>query len=196
VWPASTGAPGAGPAGPKPAGPEPADTGPADTGPADTGRAANHERGSVFSRTGRQRPGAPWPAGPDPGPPAGPHPAWGPAPPATPAEPVTSAPPARELPRREQTAAGTHRGLPRRVRQANLAPQLRTGAENGASSTAPRPADITARSPEENRDLMSALQQGWQRGRLDDTEDPAAAPDVWSGGPLGPAADPRDGEAP
>ena len=46
---------------------------------------------------------------------------------------------------------------------------------------------------------MSALQQGWQRGRLDDLddlEDPAAARDVWSGGPPGPAADPSDGEAP
>jgi signal transduction histidine kinase len=191
-WPASTGAPGPGPAG----------TGPAGTGPAGAGPAANGKRGSVFSLTGRQRSGAPRPAGPDPDPPAGPaptwgpHPTWGPAPPATSAEPLTSAPLAQELPRRAQTAAGTHRGLPRRVRQANLAPQLRTGAQNGTSPTAHPGADITARSPEENRDLMSALQQGWQRGRLDDLEDPAAARDVRSGGPPGPAADPRDGEAP
>jgi len=186
AWPASTGAPGPESAGPESAGP----------GPAASGPAANGKRGSVFSLTGRQRSGAPRPAGPDPDPPAGPHPTWGPAPPAAPAEPLTSAPPALELPRRAQTAAGTHRGLPRRVRQANLAPQLRTGAQNGTSPAAHRGADITARSPDENRDLMSALQQGWQRGRLDDLEDPAAARDVWSDGPPGPAADPRDGEAP
>jgi signal transduction histidine kinase len=196
VWPASTGVPGAGLAGAESAGPEPAGAGPADSGPADAGPPVNGRRSSGFSLTGRQRAGAPRPAGPDPGSPAGPHPTWGPALPATSAEPVTSAPPDRELPRRAQTAAGTHRGLPRRVRQANLAPQLRTGAENGTSSAAHQRADITARSPEENRDLMSALQQGWQRGRLDDIEDPAAARDVWSGGPPGPAADPRDGEAP
>jgi signal transduction histidine kinase len=195
VWPASTGAPGPESAGPGPADVGPADVGPADVGPADAGP-ANRERGSVFSLTGRQRSGAPRPAGPDPDPPAGPDPTWRTAPLATPAEPLTSAPPAQELPRRAQTAAGTHRGLPRRVRQANLAPQLRTGTQNGTSSTAHQRADITARSPDENRDLMSALQQGWQRGRLDDLDDPAAARDAWSGAPPGPAADPRDGEAP
>jgi signal transduction histidine kinase len=191
VWPASTGAPGPESAGPGLAGPESADVRPADAGPA-----ANRERGSVFSLTGRQRSGAPRPAGADPDPPAGPDPTWRPAPLATPAEPLTSARPAQELPRRAQPAAGTHRGLPRRVRQANLAPQLRTGTQNGTSSTAHQRADITARSPDENRDLMSALQQGWQRGRLDDLDDPAAARDAWSGAPPGPAADPRDGEAP
>jgi signal transduction histidine kinase len=200
-WPASTGAPG-----PESAGPESAGPGPAGLEPADAGLAANGERGSGFSLTGRQRSGAPRPAGPDPDPPAGPHPTWGPAPDTTPAEPLTpapltpaplaSSPLALELPRRAQTAAGTHRGLPRRVRQANLAPQLRTGAQNGTSSAAHPRADITARSPADNRDLMSALQQGWQRGRLDDLEDPAAAPDAWSGGRPGPAADPSDGEAP
>ena len=180
-WPASTGAPG-----PEPAGQEPAGRQGQPAGRVGAGPAANGERGSVFSLTGRQRSGAPRPAGPDPDPPAGPHPTWAPAPPAAPAEPLTSAPPAQELPRRAQTAAGTHRGLPRRVRQANLAPQLRTGAQNGTSPTAHRGADITARSPEENRDLMSALQQGWQRGRLDDLEDPAAARDVLVRRPAGP----------
>ena len=88
AWPASTGAPG-----PESAGPESAGPGPADAGPADAGPAANGKRGSVFSLTGRQRSGAPRPAGPDPDPPAGPHPTWGPAPPAAPAEPLTPAPP-------------------------------------------------------------------------------------------------------
>ncbi|WP_239136994.1 sensor histidine kinase, partial [Sphaerisporangium rufum] len=52
-------------------------------------------------------------------------------------------------------------GLPVRVRQASLAPQLRR-PEPG------EPRDVTARSPEELMSLMSSMQQGWRRGR-DDT---------------------------
>ena len=70
AWPASTGAPG-----PESAGPGASQGRRA--GPADAGLAANGKRGSVFSLTGRQRSGAPRPAGPDPDPPAGPHPTWG-----------------------------------------------------------------------------------------------------------------------
>ena len=51
-------------------------------------------------------------------------------------------------------------GLPRRVRQANLAPQLRQPVVE-PESTAP------ARSPEQVRSLMSALQAGTRRGRAD-----------------------------
>jgi signal transduction histidine kinase len=51
-------------------------------------------------------------------------------------------------------------GLPRRVRQANLAPQLRAPVVE-TESTAP------ARSPEQVRSLMSALQLGTTRGRAD-----------------------------
>ncbi|GIE29149.1 hypothetical protein Ait01nite_021940 [Actinoplanes italicus] len=51
-------------------------------------------------------------------------------------------------------------GLPRRVRQANLAPQLRAPVVE-PESTAP------ARSPEQVRSLMSALQLGTNRGRAD-----------------------------
>jgi hypothetical protein len=111
---------------------------------------------------------------------------------------MTAAPPGQGLPRRGAPAAETHRGLPRRVRQANLAPQLRGRAqnENGSQPTAPALADTPARTPEENRDLMSALQQGWQRGRLDDLEDPADGPDEWPGARPGATADPKDGEAP
>jgi hypothetical protein len=54
-------------------------------------------------------------------------------------------------------------GLPRRVRQASLAPQLRDPAAE------PDPAqgsdDFWARSPEETRSTMTAIQQGWERGR-------------------------------
>jgi hypothetical protein len=59
--------------------------------------------------------------------------------------------------------------LPRRVRQASLAPQLRENtlygrpAANGDPATAP---ETTAeRSPEEARSTITAIQQGWERGR-------------------------------
>ncbi|WP_328466102.1 nitrate- and nitrite sensing domain-containing protein [Actinoplanes sp. NBC_00393] len=51
-------------------------------------------------------------------------------------------------------------GLPRRVRQANLAPQLRKPVVQPESSA-------PARSPEQVRSLMSALQLGTTRGRVD-----------------------------
>ncbi|MBO2458986.1 sensor histidine kinase [Actinomadura violacea] len=65
--------------------------------------------------------------------------------------------------------AGTHAGLPRRVRQENLAPQLR-------KEPPPQPppvggGDGVARSPEEARSLMASVQQGWRRGRASDGED-------------------------
>lgn len=87
-------------------------------------------------------------------------------------EPVLQAWPADDLPE-----------LPRRVRQASLAPQLRrdeasvpdaappgsaTGAlpVAGGSPLLPPPmGEPTTRPPEETRSLMAALQRGWQRGR-------------------------------
>jgi hypothetical protein len=59
--------------------------------------------------------------------------------------------------------------LPRRVRQASLAPQLRENtlhgrpAANGDSAAAPPAAE--ERSPEEARSTITAIQQGWERGR-------------------------------
>ena len=58
--------------------------------------------------------------------------------------------------------------LPRRIRQANLAPQLRDDTLAGQVSPAPDAAtDETSegRSPDEIRATMSAIQQGWQKGR-------------------------------
>ncbi|MEU8377582.1 nitrate- and nitrite sensing domain-containing protein [Streptosporangium sp. NPDC048865] len=49
-------------------------------------------------------------------------------------------------------------GLPMRVRQANLAPQLR-------QTHSAEKRDITARTPEELSNLMSSMQRGWQQGR-------------------------------
>jgi hypothetical protein len=56
----------------------------------------------------------------------------------------------------------TEDGLPRRVRQASLAPQLRRKAE-----PLPDEATVQFRSPEQVRSIMSALQLGTTRGRID-----------------------------
>ncbi|TYK44387.1 HAMP domain-containing protein [Actinomadura decatromicini] len=72
--------------------------------------------------------------------------------------------------------------LPRRVRQKNLAPQLRKGsgsrrADRQKPPAPTRPAgrgptddDFEEPVPELSRDLMSSLQSGWLRGRGDDDE--------------------------
>jgi len=74
---------------------------------------------------------------------------------------------------------GTYLGLPRRVRQASLAPQLRgpLGAELATSVLhSPEAAESSARSPEQASSRLSALQDGWMRGRLDDLDNPVADP--------------------
>jgi signal transduction histidine kinase len=57
--------------------------------------------------------------------------------------------------------------LPRRVRQASLAPQLRDSSRAGQAPDDPAAdPDITSdRSPEDARATIAAIQQGWQRGR-------------------------------
>ena len=60
------------------------------------------------------------------------------------------------------TADLTELGLPRRIRQANLAPQLR---ETGPQSIIGLDNEPGFRSPEEARATMTAIQQGWERGR-------------------------------
>jgi signal transduction histidine kinase len=69
-------------------------------------------------------------------------------------------------------------GLPRRVRQASLAAQLR----DATAEVAPvQPAeDLWTRSPEETRSTVTAIQQGWERGR--------SVFDVPAAGPAGSAA--------
>ena len=59
-------------------------------------------------------------------------------------------------------------GLPRRVRQSSLAPQLRNAPP---ADTAPA-ATPTSRSPEELRAMMSSFQAGMNRGRRDADESP------------------------
>ncbi|MGW4198908.1 nitrate- and nitrite sensing domain-containing protein [Streptomyces sp. NPDC005004] len=97
-----------------------------------------------------------------------------------PVTPWTS--PSQELPRRRPTAAahegtpsprgrpaevppadeGTTAPLPRRVRQASLAPQLK---QDSRRRTTAQPAEPPPRDADEVRTRMAALQRGWQRGR-------------------------------
>ncbi|MBQ1097721.1 nitrate- and nitrite sensing domain-containing protein [Streptomyces sp. b94] len=77
-------------------------------------------------------------------------------------------------PGRTPDASGPGTGaLPRRVRQANLAPQLRQSPEPPAEDRS-GPAD---RDAEEVRSRMASLQRGWRRGR----EENAAGDDVPGG---------------
>jgi signal transduction histidine kinase len=202
----------------RPAAPLPADaTGPIPVPDDGTGLIAHRERASAFSLTGRHRQGPVPPQngtmpGRDHGLPPAAHdglwaglsepagaasPARGPWDPAQPGPAEPAAPPPRpDLARRQPSpAAGTHRGLPRRVRQASIAPQLRDhgAAEPAASRLAGPPID--ARSPDETRNLFSSLQQGWQRGRVDDLDYPDDDPGEWPGGRPGGSPDSGNGEA-
>ncbi|GLW09991.1 histidine kinase [Microtetraspora sp. NBRC 13810] len=112
-------------------------------------------------------------------------------PPPVSAEPAPEAQPheGAEGPRRAAPPAGTHAGLPRRVKQANLAPQLRKAdapadpAEEGPQETPATTASAVEeeggpgetgpasgpaeRSPDQARAVFSAFQQGARRGRED-----------------------------
>ncbi|HWN62303.1 MAG TPA: nitrate- and nitrite sensing domain-containing protein [Streptosporangiaceae bacterium] len=57
------------------------------------------------------------------------------------------------------------KGLPRRVRQASIAPQLRDNPPRRRTSPASAPAPASGPTPAEIRQTMSALQRGWQEGR-------------------------------
>jgi signal transduction histidine kinase len=99
----------------------------------------------------------------------------------------------------DQAVIGTHLGLPVRVRQASLAPQLRANPrpDSPASSAVGGP---VARSPEQARNLMAALQKGWEHGRTDDLDNPMGNPGDWPGDTpsidsAGQGTDPSDGEA-
>jgi hypothetical protein len=81
--------------------------------------------------------------------------------------------------------------MPIRVPQASLAPQLRAdanggqqganggqvGANGGQQAEGGTAPDVDARSPEATRNLMILMQQGWERGRVDDLDDPAGISD-------------------
>ncbi|GAA3490663.1 sensor histidine kinase [Streptomyces cremeus] len=100
--------------------------------------------------------------------------------------------------------------LPRRVRQASLAPQLKKEGEASRTAEAPRPAadPEPERDAEEVRSRMASLQRGWQRGRRENEAEPAAtgraatvpAPDTAradrTGAPQGTPAVDRTGTTP
>ncbi|MEU4509193.1 nitrate- and nitrite sensing domain-containing protein [Nonomuraea wenchangensis] len=65
--------------------------------------------------------------------------------------------------------SGTHKGLPRRVRQAGLSPKLAEAPQSPPQPPAEeKPAE---RSPDEVRDLFSAFQRGTQRAREEASEE-------------------------
>ncbi|MEV0012451.1 nitrate- and nitrite sensing domain-containing protein [Streptomyces sp. NPDC047973] len=87
----------------------------------------------------------------------------------------------------ERPAPETVGGLPRRVRQANLAPQLREASAGRTSGHAPADTDDDLeRDAEDVRNRMASLQRGWQRGRRQNAEDTAGqsgtAPGTTPGG--------------
>ncbi|MFG3349040.1 nitrate- and nitrite sensing domain-containing protein [Streptomyces sp. NPDC048018] len=62
-------------------------------------------------------------------------------------------------------------GLPRRVRQASLAPQLRADEPPAPAAAAPgTDSDSFERDAEEVRSRMASMQRGWQRGRRQNAE--------------------------
>jgi Nitrate and nitrite sensing/HAMP domain len=95
-------------------------------------------------------------------------------------------------------AEGDVEGLPRRVKQASLAPQLRANPPSRLTAAAGGP------TPAEIRQTMSALQRGWQEGRSPRTAGPAvdqppvgppAAPSPLSARDRGQAPDEPSGES-
>jgi hypothetical protein len=73
-------------------------------------------------------------------------------------------------------SSGSHLGMPIRVPQASLAPQLRGRPEFGWWAAAPEEPGVDERPPEVTANMMASMQQGWQRGRVDDLDDPTGAP--------------------
>ncbi|MFI0451151.1 nitrate- and nitrite sensing domain-containing protein [Actinomadura sp. 6N118] len=79
-----------------------------------------------------------------------------------------------ELPARrtgQGDSAGSRPALPQRVRQANLAPQLRRDETSTGELVLPAPVEArNERSPEELRSMMSSIQAGTRRGRAEPVE--------------------------
>jgi hypothetical protein len=65
----------------------------------------------------------------------------------------------------EPDADGDLKGLPRRVKQASIAPQLRDNPPRRRTAPAPSQDPAGGPTPAEIRQTMSALQRGWQEGR-------------------------------
>ena len=123
---------------------------------------------------------APWETGPITMPSeaaaAGPAPALSP-PLAAPSPLQAPAAPAPAAP-----ASGSHLGMPIRVPQASMAPQLRDQRDadpqdpQGLQAAEDDVPWFGARSPEATRSMLTMMQQGWRRGRMDDLDDPEGVP--------------------
>ena len=106
---------------------------------------------------------------------APPSPLQAPTPPTSPASASASAAPA-------SPASGSHLGMPIRVPQASMAPQLRDQRDaDPQDPQVPQAAEddvpwFGARSPEATRSMLTMMQQGWRRGRMDDLDDPEGVP--------------------
>jgi signal transduction histidine kinase len=85
-------------------------------------------------------------------------------PPADPSGPAPNEPPAPAPSADAQSGSGKP-ALPRRIRQASLAPQLREEVEPISEAVSEE------RSPEELRTMLSSIQKGWLRGRSDAEDD-------------------------
>ncbi|WP_308013879.1 nitrate- and nitrite sensing domain-containing protein [Streptantibioticus parmotrematis] len=73
-------------------------------------------------------------------------------------------------------------GLPKRVRQASLAPQLRADDTTQTRQPAPQEPAGADRDADELRSRMASLQRGWQRGRAEADEDaPGPGPSSTTG---------------
>jgi signal transduction histidine kinase len=72
-------------------------------------------------------------------------------------------------------SSGSHLGMPIRVPQASLAPQLQARRGETPHSAEREAPEVDSRSPEETRRMLIAMQQGWRRGRVDDLDNPEGA---------------------
>ncbi len=73
-------------------------------------------------------------------------------------------------------SSGSHLGMPIRVPQASLAPQLRARRGEVPSPAEREAPEVDTRSPEATRSMLILMQQGWRRGRVDDLDNPEGAP--------------------
>ena len=89
-----------------------------------------------------------------------------PAPPAYPLAPWEAGP----------ASPGSHLGMPIRVPQASLAPQLQKRRGVDPQTAEPGKPGVDPRSPEATRNMLTLMQRGWRRGRVDDLDSPEGAP--------------------
>lgn len=103
--------------------------------------------------------------------------------PAAPAAVTPSVPaPRSPAPWNTVPGSGTIGGLPRRVRQASLAPQLREGSAGRTAGPDPvETVEDIERDADEVRSRMASLQRGWQRGRQQNAEDVTGPGDTAQG---------------